>query len=190
MSVVAVVQARMGSSRLPGKTLMEWSNGGWLLLDQVLCSVDACGLPVWIATTENVEDDQIASYRVEGVYRGPSEDVLARFVGCIDAMPTEPQAILRVCADRPFIVPELVRAMVRYWEATPGPDYLAPPQGCEAFAGEIVSVKALRKLNATPGVSAYEREHVTLGLPLLDRVVSEVFPVSVDTADDYRKLRP
>src|SRR5690606_2943082 len=76
-----VLQARLGSTRLPGKVLAPI--GRWTLLEHCVRRLAFSGLPVVVATTTGAEDDFIASVaRRHGaeVFRGAAADVLARFI--------------------------------------------------------------------------------------------------------------
>ncbi len=203
--IATIVQARQGSTRLPGKSLLDWGITQ-SLLGRVLERLDEAEIGYGcVATTIRPEDDELAEHAFQvcgwDVYRHPGDpnDVLGRFIGCIDAMPDPPDAIFRVCADRPFIVPELVQAMCRYWEDTPGMDYLAPPSVAWAFAGEIVSVESLCRAHTETSEHQY-REHVTSWIredPVfltcyaeVDAFNTEIFPMTIDTDADYQKLCP
>lgn len=105
--VVAVVQARMGSQRFPGKMLSQL--GEHTLLDWVLqrvlrsTQVDQ----VVLATSTNSEDDKLvsAALRLEvNSIRGSETDVLSRFL--LAANESQADLVVRVCADNPFIAPE------------------------------------------------------------------------------------
>ncbi len=173
---------------------MEWGKRE-TLLDCVLRNLPE-ELETWVAVP--IGDDELAEYVDQQwgypIYMGDPDDVLARFVGCVAVIEPRPEAILRVCADRPFIVPEFVKAMFRYWEFIPGLDYLAPPVAAIPFAGEIVDTIALSAANNVLPPNDPYREHVTLAIARnqIDGWAFgvEEFPVTVDTPDDYLKLRP
>src|SRR3954463_7459884 len=109
MRVVAIVQARMGSSRLPGKVLAEL--GGTTMLAQVVRRLDAARrvAKIVVATSTAVEDDAIvhaAGQLGAGVHRGSASDVLGRFFGAARAFRAD--AIVRITADCPLIDPGVV----------------------------------------------------------------------------------
>jgi len=159
--VVCVSQARMTSTRLPGKVLM--AAAGRPLIEHHLNrlkrarSLDA----VVLATTVNATDDPLAAAaaRIDmPVFRGDEADVLGRFAGAAAMM--EADVVVRVTADCPLIDPELIDALVA--ARSGGADYLwidvtRWPRGfdAEVFARDLLD-EADR--NAT---DAYEREHVT-----------------------------
>ncbi len=166
--------------------MLPW--GESTLLNRVL-SVARTTENVWLATSTDKSDDEIAA-QWPNVHRGQLTDVLARFVGCVDQMPNLPSAVLRICADRPFVNPTILKVMLRHWRKHAGAiDYLAPRD--LACAGELVSVWALRVAHAE-ATDAYDREHVT---PYVRRHtdkfnVAVPFPLTVDTPNDYQILAP
>ena len=160
---VAIIQARLGSTRLPGKVLKPLGQG--IVLDHAIrrCkaipSVDA----VVIATTDREEDDAIiaAAERASAlVHRGSAEDVLSRYAGAAKAANAD--VILRVTSDCPLIDPGICERVIRL-RAEAGADYAANnmprlyPHGldCEVFTREGLD-RADREATAT-----YDREHVT-----------------------------
>jgi len=113
MHTVAIVQARMGSSRLPGKVLMDI--GGVSMLARVVMRLRAAKRvdAIVIATSIAIGDDAVvreAGRLGAGVFRGSETDVLARFVGA--AASYRADAIVRVTADCPLLDPEVVDAVI------------------------------------------------------------------------------
>ena len=91
----------MGSTRFPGKVLAPF--GASTVLGHILVRLQRVDHPVslWVATSDRPEDDAVAAAADKlGIpsYRGEAEDVLARFVGCIDSIPARPELVLRICA--------------------------------------------------------------------------------------------
>ena len=108
-SAVAIVQARMGSSRLPGKTMEPL--GDWRVVDWVVHRVAAADAvrDVIVATTDLPGDDVLVEHLgAQGVEvaRGRSDDVLARFVGAL--VSTDAALVVRVTADCPFLDPGVI----------------------------------------------------------------------------------
>src|SRR5471032_937748 len=104
LRIVAVIQARMGSTRLPGKVLKPVA--GKPLLWHIVHRLKACRLieDIAIATTTNPLDEAIVEFgAAEGVsvVRGPEDDVLARFAMAAEALDAD--VIVRVSSDAPFI---------------------------------------------------------------------------------------
>lgn len=101
-----IVQARLGSTRLPGKMKKTFAREK-SLLEVVIDQLKKTELPIIIATSNNSENDWIASISEQNgcyVYRGEENDVLQRFIGAAKEFNVE--RIIRVCADNPFILPE------------------------------------------------------------------------------------
>lgn len=165
--VVCISQARMTSSRLPGKVLME-AAGAPLLAHHLgrlrrARRVDA----VVLATTVNATDDPVADLAGRlgvGVFRGDEQDVLGRFAGAAEAFGAE--VVVRVTADCPLIDPVLIdEAVGRFLEgqgADPPMDYVnidtsLYPRGLDA---EVFTRRALDEADRE-AVAPGEREHVT-----------------------------
>jgi spore coat polysaccharide biosynthesis protein SpsF (cytidylyltransferase family) len=166
MRVVAIVQARMGSERLPGKVLLDIA--GQTMLSRVVMRLRQSKLidEVVVATTTNPIDqailDESARLGVR-VTRGSEEDVLGRYVEAAEF--TDADVIVRVSADSPFVDPEVTDAVVfAFVSADPPVDYasnkLLPsfPLGLdvEAFSRDAL-VRA-----ANNAAEPYERAHVTV----------------------------
>ena len=164
--VVAVVQARMGSQRFPGKMLSQL--GEHTLLDWVLqrvlrsTQVDQ----VVLATSTNSEDDKLvsAALRLEvNSIRGSEADVLSRFLLAGDE--SEADLVVRVCADNPFIAPEELDRLIIDHRAK-SVDYSCNHQQklsnkyADGFGAEIFSRDLLKKLAIQTTQQAH-REHVT-----------------------------
>jgi spore coat polysaccharide biosynthesis protein SpsF len=165
MAVVMVIQARMSSSRLPGKVL-KCVIGRPLLAYQLerlqrVKNVDK----IIIATTRNRPDDPIVDFCKKhdlDCYRGDEEDVLSRYYEV--AKFHSAQAIVRITADCPLIDPDVVEEVVAYYLSEhPKYDYVSNilnrsyPRGMDT---EIFSVEALEKAFHEAS-SKFEREHVT-----------------------------
>jgi spore coat polysaccharide biosynthesis protein SpsF len=113
MRRVAVVQARMTSTRLPGKVLKDV--GGSPMLAQQLRRLKHCEMldVIVVATTRNTTDDPVAKVAcAEGVevFRGDEHDVLSRYVGAAREFGAD--VVVRLTADCPLIAPELADAVV------------------------------------------------------------------------------
>lgn len=162
--VAAIIQARMGSTRLPGKVLMEL--GDRPVVDWVVDRV--AGAPgvdeVIVAIPEGVGNDGLSGHlgdRGLPVVRGSAEDVLSRFAKA--ASMTSAEVIVRVSADCPFIDPSVLGQVVAAFQHGPAVDYCSNvllrtfPLGldCEVVSKEVLLV-ADSEAQAVP-----EREHVT-----------------------------
>ena len=161
--VVAIVQARMGSTRLPGKVLKPVA--GKPLLWHVLYRLTRCKTLDWIvvATSDNPRDDAIEAFcRNEkiDVVRGPEDNVLERFR--LAAEQTEADVIVRVSADAPFIDPQFVDHLVKTLIAAEGDYVLVEPGAQCAHEGvDPFSRRALDRLVAKAAADPIAREHVS-----------------------------
>jgi spore coat polysaccharide biosynthesis protein SpsF len=166
MKRVCVVQARMGSKRLPGKVLRDLA--GRPMLAQIVRRLQTCRSldEIVVATSVAANDDPIAEFgRSTGVriYRGSEDDVLGRFVQAARA--TQADVIVRVTADCPLIDPEVVDrvtdALVTKGEPV---DYASNvirrtfPRGLDV---EAMFLDTLRRVDRLARTRA-EREHVTV----------------------------
>jgi glutamate-1-semialdehyde 2,1-aminomutase len=125
MNTVAIIQARMGSTRLPGKVMMPL--GGHPVLEWcVRAARAAVGVDqVYVATSTLPADDVIANWCDDhGVlcWRGSETDVLDRFIGC--ARTAGADVILRLTGDEPFLDPRLIAEVVAL-QARSGADYVS-----------------------------------------------------------------
>jgi glutamate-1-semialdehyde 2,1-aminomutase len=119
MKVVAVIQARMGSTRLPGKVMMSLDSHP-VLEWCVRAARAAPGVDeVWVASTMQPADDVIADWCDSNhvkCYRGSETDVLSRFAWVAEQ--TEADIILRLTGDCPFLDPEVIGGVVRLMQQT------------------------------------------------------------------------
>src|SRR5829696_2021123 len=108
MRTIAVIQARMGSTRLPGKIVAP-IRGRPLVLWTVAAVRDVAGVDeLVVATTDRPEDDAFAArLRADGirVHRGSAQDVLRRVADAVK--PLRPDVVLRQTGDNPFPDPDV-----------------------------------------------------------------------------------
>ena len=161
--VVAIIQARMGSTRLPGKVLRDIV--GETMLAHVVRRTNQASLVnvVVVATTESQEDDPIieeCSKLQVPVFRGSTNDVLDRYYRA--ASKYQAGAVVRITSDCPLIDPQPIDMVIRkYLESDI--DYMALgieggfPRGMDI---EIFSFTTLEK-TYMEAKKDYEREHVT-----------------------------
>lgn len=163
MKTVAIIQARMGSSRLPGKVLTDI--GGKPALAWVVRAARATlGVDeVWVATSVCAADDAIAAWcEANGVplHRGSESDVLDRFAGAAKASGAD--IVARLTADCPLLDPAVVAQTIRLHAVT-GVDYASnvdPPTWPDGLDCEVLTRKALLAA-ADEATRASDREHVT-----------------------------
>ena len=166
MRIGAVVQARMGSARLPGKVLMELAGRPALdyLLERLAHAETLAA--VIVATSREPADDAVASYcaaRSVDCHRGDHDDVAARLLDAAERFALD--AFVRVNGDSPLLDQALVDRGVRLFAAG-GRDLVTnvfPRSFPPGQSVEVISVPALRE--ALPRlIAAGDREHVTTGL--------------------------
>ena len=166
---VAVVQARLGSHRFPGKMLTVL--GEHSLLEWVVTRVrqtEAIDRVVVATTLEPLDDQIVAECGRLGVdvVRGSTDDVLDRFVAALDG--DECATVVRVCADNPFVDASCITAAINEYRST-GADYSfnhRPFGACnyaDGFGVEVISRALLTELHSQD-LSAEHREHVTLAI--------------------------
>ena len=162
-SFVAIVQTRMGSTRLPGKVLKDL--GGDAVLARVVHRLRRAHLlnEIVIATTISPADDSIVrecERLAVQCFRGPEQDVLDRYYQTAKAFSAE--AVVRVTSDCPLIDGELIDATIRTFLDQKA-DYSSNniprtyPRGLDA---EVFTFAGLER-TWREAVKPYEREHVT-----------------------------
>ena len=162
---VAIVQARLSSTRLPGKVLASLS--GLEILGHVVERLSSCGNidATIVATTTNPADDRLVEYLEKkfpniGCFRGSESDVLDRYL--MTARKFEADTIVRVTSDSPLIDPAVVDAVASI-QATGHYDYasnsLSPtlPDGLDV---ECFTLETLTRAWEEASLPE-EREHVT-----------------------------
>lgn len=161
---VAVIQARLGASRLPGKTLLDIA--GKSLLAHVIERARACRSvrEVVVATTDAPEDKAVlraaADCGAEG-YAGSRDDVLDRFYQA--ARLRRAEVVMRVTADDPFKDPRVMDRAAARLEEEPGLDYVSntvTPTYPEGLDVEVFTFGALERAWREARLPS-EREHVT-----------------------------
>ena len=188
VSSTAVIQARVGSSRLPGKSIADIAGEPSLaLLVQRLRN--SRGLDsVLVATSVNPLDDAVAELALElgcDLHRGPEEDVLTRFVEATRGLSG---TIVRVTADCPLTDPALVDELLALLRRHPKAAYASNveprtfPVGLDLEAFSVDVLRDVSELATEPEL----REHVTL---LMRRDPSRFPHVTLTRAEDLSELR-
>lgn len=162
--VLAIVQARMGSERLPGKVLSLFS--GRPLIDWHIDRLSRAKRikRLVVATTVSTMDDPLVDHlRARGieVFRGDELNVLNRFAKCAAANPSG--LITRTTADCPLIDPNLFDALVGNFlkrERGCHHSYISLAHSPRGFDAEVFTQEAL-KLADIEAADQFEREHVT-----------------------------
>jgi spore coat polysaccharide biosynthesis protein SpsF len=163
LRIVAIVQARMGSTRFPGKVLKPIA--GEPLLWHVVRRLQRSRLigEIVIATSTNPLDNAIVEFGERTgvkVVRGPEDDVLSRFAKAAQA--TDADIIVRVSADAPFIDAKFVDHLVTSLIEQDGDYVLLEDGAVTAHEGvDPFSRRALDKLMMDAADDPVAREHVT-----------------------------
>jgi len=201
MRIVAIIQARMGSTRLPGKTLEKIA--GMTMLERVVRRTAASRLisEVTVATTVSPHDDVIYDAS-SGIgcrcFRGSEQDVLDRYLRAADEF--ESEIVVRITSDCPLIDAAVVDRVITAF-LDEAPDYASNtlertyPRGLDT---EVLSRAALERAWREAD-QPYQREHVTPFIwqqPSLFRLLSVTdnedhsrHRWTVDTIDDLRFVR-
>jgi spore coat polysaccharide biosynthesis protein SpsF len=166
--ILAILQARTTSSRLPGKVLLPLA-GAPMILRQIERVTRAQRIDrLAVATSDQASDDELAQVVASAgvlVHRGPLDDVLARFLGALAAFgPAE--HLVRLTADCPLADPAVIDATIAKIVGD-GADYGSntPPRRSfpKGLDVECMRAEALRAA-AARAASPEEHEHVTWGL--------------------------
>ena len=207
ITFIVVVQARMGSTRLPGKVLMDLE--GYKLIDHVLhralAPLDESKGRVVLATTTNSVDNELVDY-VSSAYsipvtRGPEDNVLGRFIQALDEHGRESEFVVRITADDPLRENTIAYSAVdtlgenKALVAAVNDSVAKFPLGVET---EVCRADALRSLESSQP-SPEIQEHIFpyfRNLPdhLIHRIgapgnLSVAEALTVDTVQDITRLR-
>lgn len=167
MNIGIIIQARMGSTRLPGKILKKFS-GEDTLLETLLSNLHKVGVKVIVATSINENNDELEVFlknKGELVYRGSENDVLDRFIKAAEENGID--GIIRICSDNPFMDWNGVVQLVEKSKSS-NADYIGfrvndTPSILTHFGfwGEYVTLNALKRVAATTPEGSPAHEHVT-----------------------------
>lgn len=205
----AIIQSRVGSSRLPGKVLMDVHGKPLLstLLDRLKDSTEIDRIVV--ATSLNAEDQAIEDLcRREGITccRGSDWDVLDRYYQAAISLEEQPDTIVRICSDNPLLSHLVADEVIRNYR-TSGKDYFSnsnqePDFLEDGFDVEVFSFRALEEawknaklLSEREHVCPFIKKHFSAGWKRTDDRYNH--KLSVDTAEDltavkeiFRRLDP
>lgn len=201
-NVVAIVQARTGSTRLPNKVMLEVKSIP--ILGYVVGRLKLCSSlnNIVIATTTKKRDNIIEKYAVENklsYYRGSEKDVLERYYYA--ARKYNADVIVRITSDCPLVDPDIVDGIVNShlmgeFDYTSNVIKRSYPKGLDV---EVFDLSTLSK--AFTRTSSYNREHVTpyiLNNPKNFKLQNITAPkelcrpelrVTLDTEDDFKLIK-
>ena len=185
----AILQARMSSTRLPGKVMRPLA--GRPMIERQIERLRPCATldRLIVATSDDASDDPLAEHLagmgVE-VFRGSLHDVLDRYVGAARACGAR-GVIVRLTADCPLADPEVIDDCVRL-RAERDVDYASNglrrtyPRGLDVEAFNVEALLAAHREAADP----YDREHVT---PFLYRRPDRYRLGNVKSPDNHGEMR-
>ena len=161
--VLAILQARYSSSRLPGKILKDIVGRPMVFLEMERLkrakNIDKLVLATSVEQSDNPVEEACRKYGVE-CYRGNLDDVLDRYYSCAEAY--KPEHVVRVTGDCPLIDPAVVDMVIKKHLAE-GNDYtcnINPPTFPDGLDVEIMKYSVLREAWQEAKLPS-EREHVT-----------------------------
>lgn len=161
VKVVCVIQARLSSSRLPGKVMLNIE--GKTLLERVIDRVKITNSvdEIYVATSINREDDLVEEIALQsGVkcFRGSLENVLSRFTSI--ASLSNADILVRVTADNPLTEPKLIDIGVRTLLDS-NLDYVGFKNTPIGAASEVFTASTLLEINDRTDLTDHNLEHVT-----------------------------
>lgn len=194
-----ILQARMGSTRLPGKVLLPFGKN--TLLDWIINRISLLKIDTIVATSDKERDDPIEQYCLENeinFFRGSEANVLARYYQC--AYKFNLTNIIRLTSDNPFIDLNGVFDLIRIFRSY-NLDYINNFDSLPIGMGsEIFSISSLEK-SVLYGKEAHHLEHVNEYilenkqlfnmLTIVSDKKSKIFKVgfSIDTPEDYERIK-
>lgn len=161
MNTIVIIQARMGSSRLPGKILKPLGNVDVLTYDIERCRAIKGVSEVIVATSSQSQDHAIAQWcetHHVAYFCGSEDDVLDRYVQC--AKMYKPDYVMRVTSDCPFVDYEMASKMVALMVTEKKDVVLLEGELPRGLAVELISYDALLRIHEI-GQEPRHREHVT-----------------------------
>ncbi len=199
MQTLCIVQARMGSTRLPGKILMEVDDKSILEYEIERLRQSKLIDKIVIATTTNAEDDKTEAFcnKVNiDCFRGSENDVLERYARCAEKYP-EFNSILRITGDCPLIDPHVIDELILFFDKEEL-DYASNtelgretyPNGVDA---EILTRETLARTHEEATLPS-DREHVTLYIRNSDKFIKKYirnaenlssYRFTVDSKEDF-----
>jgi spore coat polysaccharide biosynthesis protein SpsF len=166
--IAIVIQARIQSTRMPGKVLRLFSDGK-STLDRIVNGFIDLDLPFYVATSNLKADDQIENWcQTRGVqcFRGDELNVLNRFL--LVAEQANLDGIIRICADNPFLQHKYVNDLLKLAIQNPEYDYISFKDSRQTpsilthwgLFGELIKVSTLKKIYFQ-NIEFRHKEHVT-----------------------------
>lgn len=168
MKLVFIIQARLGSTRLPGKILLPFYEDK-SILDLLISKLRQIeNVEIILATSTDSANDLLESISQDNniaCFRGSETDVLKRFINAAETFNSD--SIIRICSDNPFLELKSIQYLIDYVKENPQFDYVSfNVNGIPSikthygFWTEYVTLDALKKVSSLTNESLYH-EHVT-----------------------------
>lgn len=200
---IAIIQARTGSTRLPGKIFMDLAGKPliWHVIDRLKRVKNLDGIA--IATSAKRQDDKVEEYaKTQNIpcFRGSEEDVLDRYIGAAEMLGAD--NVVRITCDAALIDPEEIEKMIEL-QSKEDSDYVGYDYNTKhVYEGfEVIKLSTLKKIRDFTN-EKYYREHVTIYvrenpefakvafLPVDEKFLksnyNKSFKLSVDTPEDLQ----
>lgn len=158
---VILIQARMSSTRFPGKMLQKL--GSSTLIEYVYnrCATSSEAEKVYVLTSTDKTDDELYQLCLEKeipVFRGDLHNVLKRYLTCAAAI--NANIICRVCGDSPFVDIEAIDEGFKRLKINPALEYFYTTDILNGFMSEIFTLEVLKRVH-TLDLNESDKEHVT-----------------------------
>ncbi|MFH1171411.1 MAG: glycosyltransferase family protein [bacterium] len=197
-----IIQARMGSTRLPGKVMMDLSGKPnlWHVIKR--CQASKRASDVIVATTTNSEDDILqTTCEAWGIshHRGSANDVLSRYAETVQRFPSD--IIVRITADCPFVDPAIIDRIIDELGDAHYATNIFDREFPHGLDIEVMTRSALEETQRS-ATTSFHREHVT---PYIREHKHDLFSIrrflmpeeyrfpqfrlTLDTPLDYQLLR-
>jgi len=180
MRFVAIIEARMTSSRLPGKVLLPALDRPMLAhLTRRLKTVPSID-EIVLATTTNAADDVLVEFAEKdgiSVFRGSEDDVMSRVIGAADSVQAD--VIVEITGDCPIVDPDLVEQTIRIYKRNEAQyaanSYISSyPDGMDT---QVFSVGALKRSYSMTD-DPLDREHVSRYIVNHPEIFSHVYLIA------------
>lgn len=180
MKIVATIEARMTSSRLPGKVMMQAL--GCPMLEHLTRRLKATQSidEIVLATTVNAADDVLVDFAQKDgikVFRGSEADVLSRVIGAAESVNAD--VVVEITGDCPIIDPDLIEQTIRVFQRN-NADYVANsyissyPDGMDTQVMKLDSLKKSAAMTNDP----LDREHVSRYIVHHPEIFSHVYLIA------------
>ena len=180
MKIVATIEARMTSSRLPGKVMMKAL--GRPMLEHLTRRLKATQSidEIVLATTVNAADDVLADFAQKDgikVFRGSEADVLSRVIGAAESVNAD--VVVEITGDCPIIDPDLIEQTIRSFQRN-NADYVANsyissyPDGMDTQVMKLDSLKNSATMTDDP----LDREHVSRYIVHHPEIFSHIYLIA------------